>query len=466
MSDDYFSFTGNLFDQEAISRKPEALKGIRVLDLSHMIFGPTAARFLAQYGAEVIKVEVPYQGDYWRGSTYWGKYWKHANPLWHFINHSKYFAAIDVKKPKGKDLILKLAQMSDVVIENFTSGTVEAWGIGYSQVSQLNPKIIYASLSTYGQFGPMRFLPGWDLLAQGASGVLSLTGHPETDRYFKIPDFFGDFFPGYFAAMMILMALHYRERTGEGQYLDVCQAEILMRSLFHFTHFSLTGKELGRTGNADPTMAPSGIFKTRDKKFVALAIGTDSQFRSLCKAMDRADLAEDPRFRKALDRLQPKNAQELNGLLNNWASSQAASELITLGKKHRFAVSEVMDDVQIYRDSWRKERGSVVSYEDEMYKTMVLEGPLSMLSKTPGRIKWLTRPLGYHNRYLLKKLLGLKEAEIRRLEKERVVGYWDYRVGQRPPVYYDMDKDPVFNYDSALPSPLAGEGKGGGERGR
>jgi crotonobetainyl-CoA:carnitine CoA-transferase CaiB-like acyl-CoA transferase len=466
MSDDYFSFTGNLFDQEAISRKPEALKGIRVLDLSHMIFGPTAARFLAQYGAEVIKVEVPYQGDYWRGSTYWGKYWKHANPLWHFINHSKYFAAIDVKKPKGKDLILKLAQMSDVVIENFTSGTVEAWGIGYSQVSQLNPKIIYASLSTYGQFGPMRFLPGWDLLAQGASGVLSLTGHPETDRYFKIPDFFGDFFPGYFASMMILMALHYRERTGEGQYLDVCQAEILMRSLFHFTHFSLTGKELGRTGNADPTMAPSGIFKTRDKKFVALAIGTDSQFRSLCKAMDRADLAEDPRFRKALDRLQPKNAQELNGLLNNWASSQAASELITLGKKHRFAVSEVMDDVQIYRDSWRKERGSVVSYEDEMYKTMVLEGPLSMLSKTPGRIKWLTRPLGYHNRYLLKKLLGLKEAEIRRLEKERVVGYWDYRVGQRPPVYYDMDKDPVFNYDSALPSPLAGEGKGGGERGR
>jgi len=101
----------------------------------------------------VVKVEVPYQGDYWRGGTYWGKYWKHSNPLWHFINPGKYFVGIDVKKPKGKDLILRLAEKADVVIENFTSGTVEAWGIGYSQVSRINPKVIYAGLSTYGQFG-------------------------------------------------------------------------------------------------------------------------------------------------------------------------------------------------------------------------------------------------------------------------------------------------------------------------
>ena len=211
MAEDYFDFTKKLFDPKEIPEKPEALKGIRVLDLSHMIFGPTAAKFLGQYGAEVIKVEVPYQGDYWRGGTYWGKYWKHSNPLWHFINQSKYFVAIDVKKPKGKDLILKLAETADVVIENFTSGTVEAWGIGYSQVSKINPKVIYASLSTYGQYGPFRYFPGWDLLAQGASGLLSVTGHPDTEKYFKIPDFFGDFFPGYFAAMLILMALNYRE---------------------------------------------------------------------------------------------------------------------------------------------------------------------------------------------------------------------------------------------------------------
>ncbi|MBP1717733.1 MAG: putative acyl-CoA transferase/carnitine dehydratase [Deltaproteobacteria bacterium] len=447
MAEDYFSFTGKLFDRKEIFQKPEALKGIRVLDLSHMIFGPTAARFLGQYGAEVIKVEVPYQGDYWRGGTYWGKYWKHSNPLWHFINHSKYFVAIDVKKPKGKELILKLAQTADVVIENFTSGTVEAWGIGYSQISKINPKVIYASLSTYGQSGPFRFFPGWDLLAQGASGVLSITGYPETEKYFKVPDFFGDFFPGYFAAMLMLIALNYREKTGEGQYLDICQAEILMRSLFHFTHLEATGEELGRTGNMDPTMAPSGIFKTKDGKFLSLAIATDKQFRSFSKAIERPDWAQDEKYAKAFSRLKPENARKLHDEVAEWINLKEVREVLALGRKYGFAVSEVMDDVQISEDEWRRERGSVVSFEDEMYKKLVMEGPIAMLSKTPGRIKWLTRPLGYHNRYALKKLLALSEAEIKELEKERVVGYWDYRVGQRPPVYYDIRKDPVFNYE-------------------
>ena len=446
MAEDYFDFTKKLFDPNEIPEKPEALKGIRVLDLSHMIFGPTAAKFLGQYGAEVIKVEVPYQGDYWRGGTYWGKYWKHSNPLWHFINQSKYFVAIDVKKPKGKDLILKLAETADVVIENFTSGTVEAWGIGYSQVSKINPKVIYASLSTYGQYGPFRYFPGWDLLAQGASGLLSVTGHPDTEKYFKIPDFFGDFFPGYFAAMLILMALNYREKSGEGQYIDGCQAEILMRALSHFTYHGATGEDLGRTGNTDPTMAPSGIFKTQDGKFIALAVATDKQFKSLCKALGREELANDERFKKAFKRLKSDNAAYLNKVIEEWVRSQEASVLIGLGKKYRFAVAEVMDDVQICNDPWRRERGSVIPFKDDMYKELVVEGPIAMLSKTPGRTKWLTRPLGYHNRYVLKKILGLTEAQIKGLERERIVGNWDFRVGQRPPIYYKIDQDPIFNY--------------------
>ena len=106
-----------------------------------------------------------------------------------------------------------------------------------------------------------------------------------------------------------------------------------------------------------------------------------------------------------------------------------------------------MDDVQIHNDPWRRERGSVFPFQDDMYKELVLEGPIAMLSKTPGRTKWLTRPLGYHNRYVLKKFLGLTEAQIKQLEKERVVGYWDFRVGQRPPIYHNLDKDPIFNYE-------------------
>ncbi|MCX7982630.1 MAG: CoA transferase [Syntrophales bacterium] len=447
MDGDYFSFTNKLFSPEEINQKPEALAGIRVLDLSHMIFGPTAARFLAQYGAEVIKVEVPYQGDYWRGGTYWGKFWKHSNPLWHYINQNKYFVAIDVKKPRGKELILELAKKSDIVIENFTSGTVEAWGIGYSQVSKENPRIIYASLSTYGQYGPLKYFPGWDLLAQGASGLLSVTGYPETDKYYKIPDFFGDFYPGYFAAMLIMIALHYRERTGEGQYIDGCQAEILMRALHHFTYVAATGQDLERTGNYDPTCAPSGIFKTADGKFVAIAITTDVQFERFCRAIGREDLLADERFITAQERLKKENARLLNDLLDRWVREKKEAEILDLGKKCGFAASPVMNDVDICHDPWRRQRGSVIEVMDKMYGKFVMEGPIAMLSQTPGRTKWLTRPLGYHNRYVLKRLLGLNEEEISKLEKERVIGTWDYRVGQRPPIYYDIQKDPIFNYE-------------------
>jgi len=447
MTEDYFNFTDKLFAREDIDKKAEALKGIRVLDLSHMIFGPTAAKSLGQYGAEVIKVEVPYQGDYWRGGTYWGKYWKHSNPLWHFINPGKYFVGIDVKKPAGKDLILKLAASSDVVIENFTSGTVEAWGIGYSQVSKINPNVIYASLSTYGQYGPRRYAPGWDLLAQGASGVLSVTGHPQTEKYFKVPDFFGDFFPAYYAAMLILIALNYRERSGEGQYIDGCQAEILMRTLGHFTYHDATGESLERTGNMDPTMSPSGIFKTRDGKFVAIAIATDKQFQSLCRVLGRDDLAQNELYKKAISRLRRENALALNKVLEEWVRTRDAQELAELARKNRFAAAEVMDDVQISEDEWRKERGSAILFDDDMYKKLLVEGPIAMLSLTPGRIKWLTRPLGYHNRYVFKKILGLTEDQIKALEKERVVGTWDYRVGQRPPIYHDLAKDKIFNYE-------------------
>jgi crotonobetainyl-CoA:carnitine CoA-transferase CaiB-like acyl-CoA transferase len=443
---DYFNSMKEMFNPLKIQDKPEALKGIRVLDLSHMIFGPTAAKVLAQFGAEVIKIELPFYGDYWRGSTFWGKYWKHSNPLWHFINHSKYFVAIDVKKPKGKELILRLAEISDVVIENFASGTVEAWGIGYTQVSEKNPRVIYAHCSTFGQFGPSRFQPGWDLLAQGASGVLSLTGHPENENRYKIPDYYGDFYPGHFTAMFILAALNYREKSGKGQCLDMAQAEILIRELFNFTYINAFGEDIGVSGNADPTMAPSGIYKTAEGTFIALAVGTDSQFEALCNAMGRNDLLKQDRFKKALDRLKHKNAKELNNIVTEWVSSKKVSEIIVLAGQYGFPASEVMDDLKISNDEWRQERGSVVNFNDEMYGKLVLAGPPAMLSKTPGRIKWLTRPIGYHNRYVLKRLLGISEKDIRKLEKERVIGHWDYKVGTRPPIYYDIQNDPIFNY--------------------
>ncbi len=443
---DYFAYTAKLFNPAEGNQKPEILKGIRVLDFSHVIFGPTATRIMAQYGAEVIKIELPFQGDLWRPATYWGKYWKHSNPLWHFVTQNKYFLGVDLKKPEAKKIIYQLAETADVVAENFAPGTAEAWGVGYSKISQINPKIIYLSCSTYGQYGPLRYYPGWDLLAQAASGVLSLTGYPDTDKYYKMPDYLGDYIPGNMGALAIIMALYFRRKTGKGQYIDLAQSEALIRLLWQFSYFNLTGKEPGRTGNNDPTMVPASIFKSKDEKFVALACATEQQFVGLCQAMNRKDLLQEKIYTHTLERLKPANAAALTKIAAEWVRSLTVEDLIQLANKQGFPAAEVLDDYQIYQDPWRRQRGSVILFNDEMYKELVMSGPSVQLSKTPARTKWLARPIGYHNRLVLKKFVGLTDEEIALLEKKRVIGTYDDRPGLKPPIYYNLDEDPIFNY--------------------
>ena len=444
--EDYFTFTERLFDRGEVRDKPEALAGIRVLDLTHVIFGPYSTGLLGRFGAEVIKVELPFYGDFFRTATYWGRYWKHSSPIEHFLHQNKYFVAIDIKLPKGKALVRRLAEISDVVVENFAPGTMESWGVGYTELSKVNPKIVYLSCSTYGQYGPLRFFPGWDLLAQAASGTISLTGHPDTDKYYKLPDYLGDFIPAHVGALSILNALYHRQKTGKGQYIDLAQSECLMRILWNYSYFSVTGEEIGRTGNTDPTMSPSGIFKTRDGKFVALVAGTDGQFAALAEAMGREDLVAHDDYRDTISRLKPENRDRLNCLVAEWVATRDATEIVRLGGELAFPAAQVVDDLEICSDDWRQARGSVVLFDDEMYGKLAIPGPPAMLSKTPGRTKWLLRPVGYHNRYVFRRLLKLSEDEIQRLEKDRVVGYWDDRPGLKPPVYYDMQADSVFNY--------------------
>jgi crotonobetainyl-CoA:carnitine CoA-transferase CaiB-like acyl-CoA transferase len=444
--EDYFSYAAKLFDPSKISQKPEVLGGIRVLDFSHVIFGPTATRIMANYGAEVIKLELPFHGDLWRPATYWGKYWKHSNPLWHFVTQNKYFVGLDLKQPEAKEIIYRLAQMCDVVAENFAPGTAEAWGVGYTQISKINPKVIYLSCSTYGQYGPLRFYPGWDLLAQAASGVLSLTGYPDTEKFYKLPDYLGDFIPGNFGALAILMALYFRNKTGKGQYIDLAQSEALMRLLFNFTAFKMMGMEIGRTANTDPTMVPASIFKTRDGKFIALACATEKQFVALCGALGREDLLKEKKYTDPFERLKPEPAKALTQIVADWLKGKEMEEVVKLANERGFPAAEVLDDYQIYQDPWRRARGSVILFNDEMYGEFFLAGPSAQLSKTPSRTKWIARPVGYHNRLVLKKFLEMSEEKIAELEKKKVIGTFDDRPGLKPPVYYNLDTDPIFNY--------------------
>lgn len=445
MKEDYFSFTERLFDRSQTPGKPEALKGIRVLDLSRVIFGPMVAKWLALFGADVIKIEEPDEGDDWRTGTYWGKYWKDSSPYFQSLNPNKYFVAIDLKKKKGKDLVKELAKKSDVIIENYRAGLAEAWGLGYMALRKVNPKIVYISCSGYGQWGPLRYFPSYDLISQSVSGVARMTGFSE-NKTFKLPDYYGDFFPAVLGVIGVLSALHHRERTGKGQYIDMAQTEALMRVMHNWTYMSATGEDIEPTGNFDPTMAPSGIFKTRDGLFISIAIATQEQFVALAEAMGAAQLAGDGRFRETSERLKRENAVIINEILAVWVRTKDAEDIVALAKIKGFAAAPVMDDAKMVRDEWREERGSVVEFEDDMYGRGRWAGPAASLHKTPGRIKRLTRPIGYHNRFVFKEVLGLSEADIKRLEKSHVIGNWDNRVGKRPPSYFDINKDEIFNY--------------------
>lgn len=445
MNQDYFTYTDKLFSQSELSEKPEALKGIRVLDFAHIIYGSVISKWLALFGAEVIKIEEPYEGDFWRTASYWAKYWKDSSPFFQCLHPNKHFVGIDLKTEKGKELVLDIAKKSDVIVENYRAGLMEAWGIGYTTVSKINPKIIYISCSGYGQWGPLRFFPSWDLIAQSMSGVAQLTGFGDKQTY-KLPDYYGDFLPGIFGAMGVLGALNQREKTGKGQFIDVTQVEVLFRMMHQWSYMDLTGEDLLCTGNVDPSMAPSGIFKTKDEKFISIAIATDDQFVALMKAMDRMDLSGDPRFREAFERLKPENADEICGVVDTWAQSKQESEIIGLAQELGFPAALVMDDFQIVNDEWRKERGSVIDFEDDMYGKGTWPGTAVALEKTPNRIKSMQRPIGYHNHYVLQKVLNFSKEQIRELEKDHIIGYWGNSIGHRPPVYYEMSNDPIINF--------------------
>jgi len=281
----------------------------------------------------------------------------------------------------------------------------------------------------------MSRLPSFDVAAQGVAGVAMKTGWEDVDEFYKLPDYFGDYLPSMYAVFAVLSALYYREITGKGQYIDISQCESLMRFMYDFTYFSVTGEEIGKTGNMDPASVPSGIFRTKDGKFVAISILTTQQFEALKSLIPQL---------KDGDRFMKERAKELNRIVARWVEEKHLEEILELAKKYRFPASPVLDDKEVASDSWRWERGSILKINDRLLGEIPVTGPIVAMSSTPGKIKWLGRPVGYHNRLVLKKWLGMSDKEIEELEREGVIGYWDEMPGTAPPVTWDAEKDEVF----------------------
>ncbi len=433
MSETYFDYTRRLFDRSRMFDKPEALRGVRVLELTTLILGPATADFLGEFGAEVIKVELPPRGDTMRYVTPEATFWKNASLGFFPENHSKRHIGIDLHTEDGKALFTQLAARSDILVENLRAGTLDRWGIGYRQLGKVNARLIYVADSGFGQWGPFSVgRASYDAVAQTVSGMIGITGFPGRPPIL-CGIFVGDWFGGLMAATAALVALHHRNRTGEGQFIDLAQSEGLIRCLdWTWARWGLTGEDRGPAGNRDEALVPAGLFPCRDG-FVGIAAPRDEEFRGLCAAMGDPDLANDPRFATLPARQRPDHAEPLLERIRTWASEKTRSELEGLGEKHGFAAARVATAEDRYKDEHLRARAAVWEYEDPLYGPMVEHGPAPKLSETPGRVRWSAKPVGWHNEEILVRLLGLSASRIRELESQKVVGRWADIPGAKPP---------------------------------
>ncbi len=420
----YFDWTARLFDRARLFEKPEALRGIRILDLSIIIFGPATADYLGEMGAEVIRIEMPGSGDVMRIVAPQGAYWKNVSPAFFAQNHSKYHVAIDVRRPEGQDLIKGLAAKSDVLVENFRAGTLERkWGIGYRQLREINPRLIYVANTGFGQWGPFVKRASYDALAQAVSGFTAVSGFPGRPPL-KAGIYIGDYFGACLSALGVLAALHHRDRTGRGQFLEVGQCEALLRAMdWTWVYAGLTGKNRPQTGNRDPSASPSGIYPCQDGH-VAIAAGSEAAYRGLCRAMEREDL---------VDRSQEATGETLDGVIAAWTRPRKRAEVERLARQHGFSAAAVATAKDHYEDPHLRARGSAWEMEDPVYGSMVEHGPAPKLSRTPARYKWAAKPVGFHNEYVLGRLLGLGPEKLKELEQQGVIGKWADRRGPKPP---------------------------------
>ncbi|MEM3545122.1 MAG: CaiB/BaiF CoA-transferase family protein [Nitrososphaerota archaeon] len=390
------------------------LEEVRVLDFTRVMAGPFATMLLGDLGADVIKVEPP-GGDDTRG---WGPPWIGGDSGYFMsVNRNKRSIIIDLKKPESWKIVKKLVKKSDIVVENFRPGVAEELGISYSRLSQINPRIIYCSISGFGQSGPYRDKPGYDLIALAMSGLMSITGEPKRPPVkFGVP--IADLTTALFAVTSILSALYWREKTGRGQYIDMALLDVQILLLTHqaFNYFA-TGMEPERMGSAHPNIVPYQAFQTADG-YIVVTVGSEKLWEKFCKAIGRPDLMENPKFRTNADRV--INREELVEELSRIFRSKPTDFWLEVLEKAGVPAAPILTVGQALNDEHVKYRGMVVEVQHPEAGFIKMLGTPFKLSETPGNLRTPPPTRGQHTYEILREL-GFTDEEIRTLKNKHVV---------------------------------------------
>jgi len=419
--------------------RPGPLKGIRVLEVCTLLFGPAGPSFLASLGAEVIKIELPPMGDVTRSLNPFGWFYKEQGPMFMHINTSKYYMALDLHIDLGQQIFKELCAKADVVEFNLRPAVTNRWNIGYEDIKKVNPGIIYVEKNGFGQWGlyAEQDRPSNDGASQALSGyawMSSFPGRPPLKQSIWICDVYG----AMMAEVAVLAALHHRKKTGKGQYIEMSQTENIMRAMgWVWPYQQMTGKGVEPAGNRDQCICPADTFLCKDDLFVALAAPAPDEFLGLCRAMGRPELAEDPRFKEHTTRLEVENALAILKIIADWARTKTAAEIEELGKQYGFAATRLHSSKDMYEDPHRRARGFVKEIDDPLYGRYPDHELPIMMSKTPPKHRWTVRPVGFDNDFIMTTILGRNQAQIDELYMHGVLGRWKDAQGRRPPSDWD-----------------------------
>ena len=393
------------------------LEGVRVLDVSTMIAAPFGAVLLGDFGAEVIKVEMPGKGDTLR---HVGPFYKNEPLRWPGMSRNKKSLTLDLHKSEGVEIFKRLVKKVDILIENFRPGTLEKWGIGYHVLKEINPDLIMIRVSGYGQTGPYKDKAGFGTPATAFSGFTYIQGFP--DRHPVSPSFsLTDYVTGIYVAFSAVTALYYRENypEGTGQMVDISLYEPMFRMLeflvAEYDKLEIRERSPGLSGHS----SPAGTFLTKDGHWVVLVTSTDSTFNRLAKAMGREDLLSCEKFNTNKRRLE--NNEEINRIVAEWISSLPRDELLKRLDSYGVPVSPILNIKDIFEHPHYQARENIVEVDHPRLGKIKVPGIVPKFEKTPGSIRSIAPDLGEHNHEILGNLLGLSEKEINELERKSVI---------------------------------------------
>ena len=405
-----------LIQQNTIPPTSGCLDGIRILDLSRVLAGPFCTQLLGDLGAEVIKIEPPGKGD---DTRQWGPPWFHGESAYYLsCNRNKKSVTINLQTAAGRDLIRQLAKHCDVLVENFKTGAMTKWGIGYASLRELNPRLIYCAITGYGQTGPLAARPGYDFIIQAQGGLMSITGDPDGEPC-KVGVAVADIVTGLYAHNAILAALFHRERTGEAQSIDIALFDAQISWLANVAMNNLvTGEPPQRYGNSHPNIVPYQTFKTADGR-LALGVGNDSQFQKLCEQLALPELAGDARFQTNAARVRNRTVlvEILQKVFWQYPTAKWVAQLTAAG----IPAGPINTVAQALAEPQVAARDMIVEIMHASGEPLKFLGPVPKFSATPARIQSPPPLLGQHTDEVLRDLLHYSAGQILQLRQQDAI---------------------------------------------